>query len=616
VNLNALIRGQSNALLMIEADGWAGYGEIIDKVEALLGFDGVQDTVSLQYSSSNPTGANTVNSGTAFLKDWISPKDGDWRNGWQTAGLEQGLLNFIDALPAGQKDDPTAVVWLHNEYDSTNWSLTPEQWESGVRYDAALVRAAFGQSAAELPYLFVSAIPYWGSDQGHQAIRIGMENLAADQDFNAAIAARALDIDMSHDDTDGNPRTTDYGGPHMSDADAILLADRIALSLAQQWAQYAKPGSPVALAGGNIDDLGPQVVQATPVGDNQLLLKVAFDAASSLAALDADAARGLGWSVKAGDVTLHGTAAKLTGPDTLLVTFDGPVPADGLLHYGYGHGRLSGADGGGQGNAVYDDQGLPIWVNAHGLPIGGSAITPAPVPTPTPVPVTPSEPATGGDASTDPAPVTSGPIDWDALAAQILANHAATGSWYVPSAGTAPAPAPAPTPAEPVSQEVGSGADALVLRISQDAWQGDAQYTVSVDGMQVGGTFTASALRSAGQSDTLTLRGDWGPGSHTVTVNFLNDIWGGTAETDRNLHVEGISFNGEAMPGAAADLMHGGPVDFIFGRPEVPAPTTPAPAPAVPTPTEPALVTSGPVDWNALAAQVMAHHAATGDWWA
>jgi hypothetical protein len=84
----------------------------------------------------------------------------------------------------------------------------------------------------------------------------------------------------------------------------------------------------------------------------------------------------------------------------------------------------------------------------------------------------------------------------------------------------------------PLSLSAGSGPDTLVLKINQDAWQGSAQYTVKVDGVQIGGVFTASALRSSGQFDTLTLKGDWKPGAHRVEVNFLNDAWGGSAATD------------------------------------------------------------------------------------
>ena len=39
-------------------------------------------------------------------------------------------------------------------------------------------------------------------------------------------------------------------------------------------------------------------------------------------------------------------------------------------------------------------------------------------------------------------------------------------------------------------------------------------------------------------------KGDWSSGSHTVTVNFLNDMWGGTSTTDRNLYIDGLNYDG------------------------------------------------------------------------
>ncbi|MDO9709699.1 carbohydrate-binding domain-containing protein [Paracraurococcus lichenis] len=116
-----------------------------------------------------------------------------------------------------------------------------------------------------------------------------------------------------------------------------------------------------------------------------------------------------------------------------------------------------------------------------------------------------------------------------------------------------------------VSTTIGTGADSLVLKVSQDAYQGSAQYTVSVDGHQVGGTLTAGALHAAGQDDTVTVHGSFGTGAHTVTVNFLNDAFGGTAATDRNLYVDGMTLNGKAVAGGNADLLGAGPVDFAFG---------------------------------------------------
>ena len=123
--------------------------------------------------------------------------------------------------------------------------------------------------------------------------------------------------------------------------------------------------------------------------------------------------------------------------------------------------------------------------------------------------------------------------------------------------GTSSAPAP-----QPVALSAGTGPDTLVLQVSQDAWIGSAQYAVLVDGVQVGGTFTASAWHSTGQTDTVTLRGDWTDGRHQVRVDFLNDAWGGTADTDRNLYVPGASYNG-VQSAALGDSWSGG--SFLIG---------------------------------------------------
>ncbi len=102
------------------------------------------------------------------------------------------------------------------------------------------------------------------------------------------------------------------------------------------------------------------------------------------------------------------------------------------------------------------------------------------------------------------------------------------------------------------------------MRISQDAWEGDAQYIVKVDGVQAGGVFTARALHRAGETDAVTLNGGWGAGAHTVTVDFLNDAYSGTAETDRNLYVDGIAFNGVDHSGLARVQYSGGAQDYAF----------------------------------------------------
>ena len=126
------------------------------------------------------------------------------------------------------------------------------------------------------------------------------------------------------------------------------------------------------------------------------------------------------------------------------------------------------------------------------------------------------------------------------------------------------------TVSTPKNTTIGSGPDSLVLKISQDAFQGSAQYTVSVDGKQIDGVLTASSLHGSGQDDTTTVKGSFATGTHTLTVNFLNDLYAGTPGTDRNLYVDGVAFNGTAVPGATAALLSAGPQNFAFaGRPTV-----------------------------------------------
>ena len=114
------------------------------------------------------------------------------------------------------------------------------------------------------------------------------------------------------------------------------------------------------------------------------------------------------------------------------------------------------------------------------------------------------------------------------------------------------------------AQTIGSGSDDLVLQMSEDAYQGDAQFTVTVDGKQVGGTLTASASHGAGQSQTFHVLGSYAAGTHKVGINFLNDSYGGSAGADRNLFLDSASINGAAVSGGHLEEYSGGLQSFSF----------------------------------------------------
>ncbi|MCJ2022473.1 hypothetical protein MKK84_34585, partial [Methylobacterium sp. E-065] len=125
-------------------------------------------------------------------------------------------------------------------------------------------------------------------------------------------------------------------------------------------------------------------------------------------------------------------------------------------------------------------------------------------------------------------------------------------------------PGTAASTGAPATTTVGTGPDKLVLKLSEDAYKGDAQYTVSVDGQQVGGTLTAHAAHVAGSTaldDTLTVQGNFGAGPHTVSVNFLNDAYDGPGN-DRNLYVDAASYNGAAVANSSLTFLNPGPQQF------------------------------------------------------
>jgi beta-glucanase (GH16 family) len=133
----------------------------------------------------------------------------------------------------------------------------------------------------------------------------------------------------------------------------------------------------------------------------------------------------------------------------------------------------------------------------------------------------------------------------------------------------------------PTGSDVGTGSSAVTLHVSEDAWNGDAQFNVLVDGHQVGGTQTATANHSAGQWQDVTVNGSFDSGPHTVSVQYINDAWGGTSSTDRNLYVQSVDINGQHIAGntatntaaagaesadpSAAVMMTDGTADFYSG---------------------------------------------------
>jgi hypothetical protein len=236
-----------------------------------------------------------------------------------------------------------------------------------------------------------------------------------------------------------------------------------------------------------------------------------------------------------------------------------PASVTGNSIYGLTAGQIVLGAASVSGNTILGTEPALVTTSPFGATTAPSVPAPAPgVPVPTPVTSTPP-PDTSTLNSPAPAPV--------------------------------PTPAPAPTPAPtPVSTSMPTPAPTggLVLQLSEDAYQGDAQFTVSVDGTQLGAAQAVTARHGAGAPQAFSFAGDFAPGAHQVSISFLNDYWDPATGNDRNLFVEGIALNGMAAPITDTFVPGNGHSDFTVtaSAAGAPAPTLmPVPVPASISPT-------------------------------
>ena len=75
------------------------------------------------------------------------------------------------------------------------------------------------------------------------------------------------------------------------------------------------------------------------------------------------------------------------------------------------------------------------------------------------------------------------------------------------------------------------------------------------------------ASHAAGQTQIFNVQGTFAPGSHTAAVNFLNDAYGGSPATDRNLYVTGATIDNSVVSGATSPKAAPGPQHFTFLAP-------------------------------------------------
>lgn len=109
----------------------------------------------------------------------------------------------------------------------------------------------------------------------------------------------------------------------------------------------------------------------------------------------------------------------------------------------------------------------------------------------------------------------------------------------------------------------------IVLSLSEDAWNGDAQCRVLVDDNPVGGVVTVNAKHGFGVQ-SVVVQAELDPGPHMLAVEFLNDGYGGKPELDRNLYFEAATVDARPVNMMPVRLNVNGkspPVGFLVREP-------------------------------------------------
>ena len=120
-----------------------------------------------------------------------------------------------------------------------------------------------------------------------------------------------------------------------------------------------------------------------------------------------------------------------------------------------------------------------------------------------------------------------------------------------------------PIPPRAGDPVVGSGdtvsPHTLELILTQDAYQGNAQFSMSLDGRASSAiTMSPVALTKNAHAEMFSWSGNITDGAHEIGVTFLNDAWGGNASLDRNVHVMGVIFDSKDYLPSAVNLTNTG----------------------------------------------------------
>ncbi len=373
--VNLLLMGQSNAAGFMNAGGslalargiaWylgaAAYAFTAQMPGAYVAPDRYSVIPGHPVSNSSPPLFPPGAGNGTFL---TNPGDGSdpstWSGGPDFAALSAYLTGASAVVAAVDEADIAFLVWPWSEQDSTMPYADKALYKASVLRLLALTRGLLGRTAANLPLLVWSAVPYETND-GVQMVRESMADLAAASANNIVIFA-AQTADSNPLDAADDPITGVFtgGDPQYRDAADLLRYGRIGAHAAGRAAMAQGLGDTILAtalpASGLPAKGGPQITHVYRASNTQLVLTIAHDSGNDLI-VPLQAANGAGFAVMDGGsvatpgVVIPAVAAARVDATHIAVTLAAGITnlsPSVLFFYPYGSTQI------GRGDAVTDN---------------------------------------------------------------------------------------------------------------------------------------------------------------------------------------------------------------------------------------------------------------------
>jgi len=356
--IRLLAMGQSNASYFM-ADAESVLQETIRYHLGALGVDVFTGDNRLPQTSGGTTPGGTplyASPGGFFLSD---PGTGADPSTWACSASVDAILNSVGTA---ELPDFAGIWFYYSENDSGRNYSEKATYRGAVLAYANHLRSLVGRTAATMPLLEISALPFSGANApaapnnvaGMYAIREAVADLAADASTGTAVVlpntSAAWGRGAAADGTGGDNN-------HLDGADNLRHA-RLAGPMIARALVAAGAADATTLPAGLPAVGGPRIVSAQRQGAASILVTVQHDAGADLR-LPGGAAQGWGWqlldgwvSVGAPGVAIAVTTVARMSATTLLLTLASPMsnPASACrMYYGYGNQKI------GRGSAVTDN---------------------------------------------------------------------------------------------------------------------------------------------------------------------------------------------------------------------------------------------------------------------